>query len=432
MAQTLIQTITVGAGGASSIDFTGVPNTFTDLLLTFSIRDTSAGNSNNIYVSLNGSTTGYSDRLLYGTGSSAASASNSSLGFFPFAYAVGSQATANTFGNGQMYFPNYAGSTNKSISFDSVTENNSTAAIQGISAQLWANSAAVNRITLTASASSVFVQGSTASLYGVTKAGAITPVAKATGGTITYDAMGNVYHTFTSSGDFVPTTTLSAETLIVAGGGGGGTGSGGGGGAGGMLTTSLSLTATTYPIVVGGGGSGVAGKPRRNGYSGSDSSAFGITAIGGGYGSGGSTGGTGGSGGGGGYRAGSGSYGIGTSGQGNNGGGTDSVGTGGGGGGGKASSGGGNGGGSGGAGGSGLTWINGITYAGGGGGGGYGSGGAGGIGGGGNGVSGSGGAGSGTANSGGGGGGASYDGATNYGSAGSGGSGVVIIRYSGV
>lgn len=82
----------------------------------------------------------------------------------------------------------------------------------------------------------------------------------------------------------VTTTTIvadynsfTAEYLIVAGGGGSGANGGGGGGAGGLLTGNISIVqGTTYPFVIGAGG----------GYfsQGSDSTGFGLTAIGGGRG----------------------------------------------------------------------------------------------------------------------------------------------------
>lgn len=115
--------------------------------------------------------------------------------------------------------------------------------------------------------------------------------------------------------------TVSASYLVVAGGGSGANGIGGGGGAGGLLTGTISLDATSsYTIVV---GAGAAGSPLSgsyiNGNNGSNSSAFLLTAIGGGYGGTyNNVGASGGSGGGGGTdnKAG----GSGTSGQGNAGG----------------------------------------------------------------------------------------------------------------
>jgi hypothetical protein len=237
--------------------------------------------------------------------------------------------------------------------------------------------------------------------------------------------------------------------LIVAGGGGGGTqvfSSGGGGGAGGLLTgTFFANVSTSYSIVVGSGG-GV-------GVSGTNSSGFGVTAIGGGYGGGsnspgGSFGGSGGSGGGTGI-GGSVSGGSGTAGQGFAGG----IGRGdpfaGGAGGGAGAAGGNAGSGTGGVGGIGIqSSINGTAtyYAGGGGGGGSNQSGgqdgqlpgAGGLGGGGyGGYGGPDGSGSvatsgvpGTNGLGGGGGGGARVGQYGSTSGGAGGSGVVIAAYA--
>lgn len=117
------------------------------------------------------------------------------------------------------------------------------------------------------------------------------------------------------------------EYLIVAGGGGGAWGNGGpggGGGAGGLLkgTQNVNL-ASTYNITVGKGGVGSA-DPYGNNAKGTNSTAFGLTAVGGGNGRWNTayvTGnGAGGSGGGAGAGGSSTPVGTGTSGQGNNGG----------------------------------------------------------------------------------------------------------------
>ena len=94
-------------------------------------------------------------------------------------------------------------------------------------------------------------------------------VAKATGGTITYDG-DYVIHTFLSDGTFTPTSGFNVETLVVAGGGGGGgvsAGNGAGGGAGGLLhDSSYAVTAQAYSITIGAGGAvGGAGTKGTNG-----------------------------------------------------------------------------------------------------------------------------------------------------------------------
>jgi hypothetical protein len=148
----------------------------------------------------------------------------------------------------------------------------------------------------------------------------------ATGGTMyDVDVDGTTYrvHAFTTTGNSTFTVTRGGpiEYLIVAGGGGGGgTRHAGGGGAGGLLTGTITVTPQSYTFTVGAGGAGgLLGGSNTRGVSGANSSAFGLTTIGGG-GAGSSTNGaafTGGSGGGAGRSD---TSAAGTAGQGNNGG----------------------------------------------------------------------------------------------------------------
>jgi hypothetical protein len=117
----------------------------------------------------NGSTSGYVQRTIIGSGSAVNSYSDTSeIGFM---YVTTSSDTANTFNNTEIYIPNYAGSNNKSVSIDNVTENNATAAAAVLTAALWSNSAAINRVYLQiANGVGTFAQYSTAYLYGVKNA----------------------------------------------------------------------------------------------------------------------------------------------------------------------------------------------------------------------------------------------------------------------
>lgn len=195
------------------------------------------------------------------------------------------------------------------------------------------------------------------------------PVA-ATGGVTSTVSIRNVphtIHTFSTVGNtnFVVSSGGVVEYLIVGGGGGGGFQVGGGGGGGGVLSGTTTLTNQTYVITVGNGGDGALGFNTRS-TNGGNSSAFGLTALGGGGGgshsAGISAGLVGGSGGGGSGNSNSQNVvgGVGTAGQGNQGG-TGLVGNwSGGGGGGKSQVGGNakaNTGGSGGKGGDGISSI---------------------------------------------------------------------------
>ena len=292
---TKLATVTVGAGGSASIDFTNIPQTYTDLVVVASMRKTGAIVYGNVYLKLNGSSTNFTSRWLQGTGAAASSFSRTDN---ITVEGVGDSATASTFGNFQIYIPNYTGSNYKSFSVDAVGENNATTAYADLVAGLWSNTAAITSLSLDDGGGADFAQHSTATLYGIRNARrTVGNSIKATGGNISFDGT-YVVHTFTSSGTFTPTANLTADYLVVAGGGGSGATYGGGGGAGGLrctvdatggggsLESKLYLSTQPYAIIVGAGGT--AGN-NSNGTNGTDSSISGtgitpITATGGGYG----------------------------------------------------------------------------------------------------------------------------------------------------
>ena len=461
---TKLATTTVGVTAQSSISFTNIPQGYTDLVIKVSGRTAAAQGVAEL--SFNSVTTNLSSRIIFAIGSGTpGSASYASA--LRAGYIIGTDYTASTFSNNEIYIANYSSNTFKLISIDSVTERNATEAYSSLNAGLWSNPSPITSLTFTVlnnntGTPSTYTEHSTFTLYGIKNAQRTAGNSiKATGGNIVFDGT-YVYHVFNSTGAFVPTSSLTADVLVVAGGGSGGTRSGGynagsgGGGAGGLLTfASQSLSPTSYVCTIGAGGAARAATSLLQGNSGANSQ-FGnlTTAVGGGGGAAGTNanynGANGGSGGGANYS--SGVPGTGTPGQGNNGG-AGAVGqaaVGGGGGGAGAVGGNANGGTStGGVGGIGATsvLINSIGiatgagelsggnyyFAGGGGGGAYiGAGGLGGLGGGGK-------AGSnivgnvyvstaGAPNTGGGGG-ADGESANSTGSAG--GSGIIVIRYKG-
>ena len=164
MADTFVKiaTVTVGSGGASSIDFTSIPSTYTDLVIKLSARDTSSNTNYNLIFN-NDSSAIYDTLRLYGNGSSTFSDkfTNQNAGYI--GWETQSTYTANTFSNNEVYIPNYAGSSYKSVSNDGVSENNATAAQQTFQSVLWGSTAAINRITI----SQTMAQHTTATLYGI-------------------------------------------------------------------------------------------------------------------------------------------------------------------------------------------------------------------------------------------------------------------------
>jgi hypothetical protein len=162
---TLIASSTVGAGGASSIDFTSIPSTYTDLCIVASLRPAS-GSFDGCYVYFNNDQNSgrYTSRVLRGNGSAVSSFVG---GDTTKSYAGElSSNTASTFNNVSIYVPNYAGSNQKSFSVDSVGEDNSTAAYQVFNAGLYNQTTAISQVSLRIASVNI-AQYSTAYLYGV-------------------------------------------------------------------------------------------------------------------------------------------------------------------------------------------------------------------------------------------------------------------------
>ena len=85
-------------------------------------------------------------------------------------YNTGANATSSTFGNTEIYIPNYTSSNYKSLYSDSVTENNGTQILLGLNHSLWANTAAITSITIATATGGNYVQNSSFYLYGILKA----------------------------------------------------------------------------------------------------------------------------------------------------------------------------------------------------------------------------------------------------------------------
>jgi hypothetical protein len=163
-----IQTVTVGSGGASSIAFTNIPQTYTDLVLRLCVRSTRAADEDGLGLTLNSSSSGYSYTVLAGNGAAASSVRTAYEQIWA-GRIVGASAGSNIFSNTEIFIPNYVGSTAKSYSVDSFTEKNSNTAYLTSSALAQSSTASVTSLTFVA-INATFAEFSTATLYGVFKA----------------------------------------------------------------------------------------------------------------------------------------------------------------------------------------------------------------------------------------------------------------------
>lgn len=157
----LISSVTVGSGGTTAINFTSIPQTYTDLVIRLSTRMS----TQDYRAKYNGSASSYSARFLYGDGSADDSFSSTVAGYIGIT--TPNANTANTFGSSEIYIPNYTVAQNKPISQFGVSENNATLAYIMATSQLWSNTAAITSIEISEYSGGTIYQYSTANLYGI-------------------------------------------------------------------------------------------------------------------------------------------------------------------------------------------------------------------------------------------------------------------------
>lgn len=159
-----IQSYTL-ASAASSIDFTSIPATYTDLRLVW------VGRSTVDIVSLrmrfnSDSSTLYSNTILYGDGSAAASTRNSNRAQIDMPPIGGVSTTVPTFVTSDIF--SYAGSTFKTVLTTGSDDRNGSGYVSR-EVDLYRSTTAISSITLLLSSGN-FATGTTATLYGIKNA----------------------------------------------------------------------------------------------------------------------------------------------------------------------------------------------------------------------------------------------------------------------
>jgi len=141
---------------ASSVTFSSIPSTYTDLVLIVNSARTASNDS--VSLEFNGDTgSNYSRLLMYGTGSSAATFRESNATLIE----IGVQDTSNC--TNIFNVINYANTTsNKSV----VARANATGVRVSYGIGVWRNTSAITSIKL-ATGGSTFIAGSVFTLYGI-------------------------------------------------------------------------------------------------------------------------------------------------------------------------------------------------------------------------------------------------------------------------
>lgn len=156
---TPIATQTLGSA-ASTVTFTGITSTYTDLILVGNFSNTT-GQQLQVQVG-NGSIdtgTNYSFTRLQGYGGSAASSRSSNSNFGYGGYSEGGNTGMNT-----IQFQNYSNTTTYKTF---ITRDSEAATIVSATVSLWRSTSAIERIQLSVGGGGTIASGSTFTLYGI-------------------------------------------------------------------------------------------------------------------------------------------------------------------------------------------------------------------------------------------------------------------------
>jgi hypothetical protein len=167
-----IATITLDNPNTTTFQFTSIPQTYQDLMMVVFARNTTTAITVSQIIPQfnNNGATDYSYTVLRGNGSSATSARSANANFTYGGSTSSGNATAGVFGSIVFHVLNYANtSTFKTLLERSAVDLNGSGEVD-LAVSTWRQTAAIHTISMGQSYGTVYVSGSTATLYGI-KAG---------------------------------------------------------------------------------------------------------------------------------------------------------------------------------------------------------------------------------------------------------------------
>ena len=167
MATTYEPIATTTLTSNNTVDFTSIPQTYTDLVLVANVRGARADTIDILNINFNSDTSSiYSYTYMYGTGSTAGSfgLGNPSVGYIGIEYIVAANEAANCFTPVIMHFNNYSNTTTykTAIVRNDIAQNRTSATVG-----LWRSTSAISSIQLKGQLTSNLATGSTFTLYGI-------------------------------------------------------------------------------------------------------------------------------------------------------------------------------------------------------------------------------------------------------------------------
>lgn len=163
-----ISTVTVGAGGQSTISFTSIPSTYKHLQLRAFMQNNRGTYSTSTYLLRANSDSGanYYNHVLVGSGSAASAAAYSDTAVNP--NDASGTGVSGVFGTSIIDVLDYT-NTNKNTTFRMLNgvDINGSGGFVSLNSALWNNTAAITTLTITPAHGTLWTQYSSFALYGI-------------------------------------------------------------------------------------------------------------------------------------------------------------------------------------------------------------------------------------------------------------------------
>lgn len=161
-----ISTITVGSGGQANVEFTSIPSTYTHLSLMASVAsERTAGTADDLIITYNGTSSGYTNKVLYAAGGTASGYTYTNSGVY-WDTGGGSQFTSK-FSNVEFFIPNYTNSENKLLWGEYAGPSDVTTQYVGLVGGTLTSTSAVSSIKIATWSGNDIAQYSKFTLYGL-------------------------------------------------------------------------------------------------------------------------------------------------------------------------------------------------------------------------------------------------------------------------
>lgn len=158
------------SGSASTVTFSSIPQTYTDIVVRGIMRGTGTGTNSawSCYIQFDSGTTFYTQTQALASGTALSTTTSSAIDSFFTQFFPGSTGTTNLFGTVEFYIPSYTKTSARQIATTHASESvTGGGANNFIGAGRYTGTSAISSITLFNDSGNSFAAGSAFYLYGI-------------------------------------------------------------------------------------------------------------------------------------------------------------------------------------------------------------------------------------------------------------------------